>query len=200
MFCPGCGNEENGPNQYCRRCGSDLGLIRAALEGPNPTAGAGRSRDEVGLALAAKIREVHSAKELTRVTNWVLPKIEKFLESPEERRLRRIRAGTITASVGTGVAIAFSILGLISKENLFLLLGGIGVVVFFVGFGVLINGLLSSLPKTDQRTILPTPSVPPLADTTNDLVLPRPAAALFTSVTEHTTTHLEEKPDRPESD
>jgi ABC-type methionine transport system permease subunit len=35
----------------------------------------------------------------------VLPQIEKFLESYEEKKLRRVRAGVITAAAGLGAAV-----------------------------------------------------------------------------------------------
>src|SRR5438876_6323573 len=98
MFCPDCGIEEIQSNQFCRACGSDLRRVRIAVETPDSiTASAVSARDEIGHAVAAKIREVESARELKKVAEDVLPQIEKFLESPQEKRLRRIRIGTIIA-------------------------------------------------------------------------------------------------------
>ena len=92
MFCPGCGLEERGSNQFCRACGTDLRPVRFALEKPdNITASAISARDEIGRAVAAKIRETQSVYELKKDAEDVLPEIEKFLESPAEKRLRRMR-------------------------------------------------------------------------------------------------------------
>ncbi|MDQ3749938.1 MAG: zinc ribbon domain-containing protein, partial [Acidobacteriota bacterium] len=103
MFCPSCGLEERQLNQFCRACGADLRPVRNALERPdNITQSAASARDEIGRAVAAKIREFKSAKELAEVAEEVLPEIEKFLESPEEKRLRRIRNGMMVASIGLG--------------------------------------------------------------------------------------------------
>src|SRR5260370_14759877 len=106
MFCPSCGSEERQVSQYCRACGTDLRPVRLSLERPDSiTASAVSAREDIGRAVAEKIREVEDADELKRVAEDVLPKIEKFLESPEERRLRRMRAGVIIASIGVGAGL-----------------------------------------------------------------------------------------------
>ncbi len=105
MFCPNCGIEETSVNQFCRACGTDLRSVRFAVESPDSiTASAASARDEIGRAVAFKIRETQSVKELKKVVEEVLPEIEKFLESPEEKRLRRVRVGTLISSIGLGAA------------------------------------------------------------------------------------------------
>lgn len=146
MFCPSCGLEDKQSNQFCRACGADLRPVRGALEKPDSiTSSAVSARDEIGRAVAAKIREMNSARDLTKVAEDVLPQIEKFLESPEEKRLRRIRTGVIVASVGIGIAAMFAIVGI------FLGLPGIiaassGLIVFFVGLGIFLNGMFLTVP------------------------------------------------------
>src|ERR1041384_4600600 len=106
MFCPGCGSEERQASLYCRACGTDLRQVRVSLERPDSiTASAVTAREEIGRAVAQRIREVQDARELKKVAEDVLPEIEKFLESPEEKRLRRMRAGVVVASIGVGVTI-----------------------------------------------------------------------------------------------
>src|SRR6266508_2947037 len=106
MYCPSCGSEERQPSQYCRACGTDLRVVRRGLERPDTiTASAVSAREQISQALADKIRQMESAKDLERVAEDVLPQLEKFLESPEEKRLRRVRAGVITALVGLGVSL-----------------------------------------------------------------------------------------------
>src|SRR5688500_20212071 len=103
MYCPSCGSEERQLSQYCRACGTDLRIVRGALERPDAiTASAVSAREQIGMAVADKIRQLKSAKDLEKVAEDVLPSFEKFLESPEEKRLRRIRSGVITAAVGLG--------------------------------------------------------------------------------------------------
>jgi hypothetical protein len=194
MFCPGCGLEETHANQFCRACGTDLRSLRVALEKPdNITASAVSARDEIGRAIAAKIRETESAKELSIVVEDVLPEIEKFLESPEAKRMRRIRTGTIISSIGSGAAIAFTLISIVTKEDMFIL-AGLGVVTFFIGLSFFINGLLFTVPKKTLSDKSPDAEKQRELDaqTTSELVLPE-SKQVFTSVTEHTTQHLKEK-------
>src|ERR1041384_8480815 len=117
MFCPGCGSEERQATRFCRSRGPDLRAIRTSLERPDSiTASAASAREEIGRAVAQKIREVEDARELKKVAEDVLPEIEKFLESPEEKRLRRMRAGVVVASIGVGVTIMMALLGSIARE------------------------------------------------------------------------------------
>src|SRR2546421_6110123 len=104
MFCPNCGIDEKQPNQFCRACGTNLMPVRSAVEmSDTVTSSAVAAREEIGRAVASKIRETQSVYDLKKVAEDVLPEIEKFLESPEEKRLRRLRVGTIIASIGLGV-------------------------------------------------------------------------------------------------
>ena len=205
MFCPACGTKDNNANQFCRACGADLRTVRTAISVPDAvTASAAGAREEIGRAVAAKIREARSAEDLASMTENVLPEIEKFLESPEERRLRRMRAGTITACVGLGVAIGLSaVSGMIGgKQEEFLFLAGLGVVTFFIGVAFLLNGYFLSLPKkeaadhssdADRQRELDAAEAPPPSDYRAP-ELPQPTAQTFVaSVTEHTTKHLEKE-------
>ena len=194
MFCPSCGMEERFSNQFCRACGTDLRAVRLQLEKPdNITQSAAMARDEVGRAIAAKIRETNTATELKIVAEDVLPEIEKFLESPEEKRLRRIRTGTTIASVGLGTAIGIALVAMALKDEGILFLAGLGIITFFIGLGFVINGFFLTVPRknladkssdaTSQRE---------LDGNTNELVLPE-SKDVFLSVTENTTQHLKEK-------
>jgi hypothetical protein len=174
--------------------------VRTALERPDSvTASAVSARDEIGRAVAAKIRESTSAAELAVVAEEVLPEVEKFLESPEEKRMRRMRAGIILSSIGAGAALGVgfvSMFVLIKDFELVFLLALAGVVTFFFGLGIMLNGLFLTVPRKDtsdrssdadrQRKLDLAPAP------TNDLVLPE-ATNVFSSVTENTTQHLKEK-------
>src|SRR5438046_3397024 len=106
MFCPSCGSEERQASQYCRACGTDLRPVRVSIERPDSiTASAVSAREEIGRAVAEKIREVEDSRDLKRVAEDVLPQIEKFIESYEEKRLRRVRAGVVVAARGFGTCI-----------------------------------------------------------------------------------------------
>src|SRR6266480_1824044 len=106
MFCPSCGSEERQASQFCRACGTDLRGVRVGLERPDSiTASAISAREEIGRAVAEKIREMEDARYMRRFAQYVLPKVDKFLESPEEKRLRRLRSGMITTLVGLAVGV-----------------------------------------------------------------------------------------------
>lgn len=201
MFCPECGMEERQANQFCRACGTDLRRVRTAVELPDGiTASAMSAREELGRAVAMKIREIQGAKELAAVTDAVLPEIEKFLESPEEKRLRRMRTGMILSSVGLGVAVGISVASRFMNEDDILFLAALGVVAFFIGLGFVLNGMFLTVPRKTlsnktfeaerQRDLDGT------ASDTNDLQLPDTAAGFVSSVTENTTKHLAESPAR----
>ena len=205
MFCPGCGIEEKKSNQFCRACGTDLRTARKILEMPDIiTASAETAREEIGRAFAAKIRDAQDAADLKIVAEDVLPQIEKFLESPEEKRLRRTRVGTLISSIGLGAAIVLAIAGVISKDDGILFFAGFGLITFLIGLSFVINGFLFTVPKklvsdkssdaNAQRELdadYAPPNQLPNADT-NELILPG-ASQVFPSVTEQTTRHLKVK-------
>jgi hypothetical protein len=197
MFCPACGSDERQPSQFCRACGTDLRVVRNSLERPDAiTASAISAREQIGMAVADKIRELSSAKDLEKMAEDVLPSFEKFLESPEEKRLRRIRNGVITACVGLGPALALLLLALNKPELAPVMVPWL--ITFFVGIGIIVNGLLFTLPRKElpgnsydamsQRALEMNRGfyeAPPAR--TNELA---PGNHPQASITEHTTHHL----------
>src|SRR5688500_8464742 len=118
MYCPSCGSEERQLSQFCRACGTDLRIVRNSLENPDAiTQSAVSAREHIGMAVADKIRQMGSAKDLETVAEEVLPSFEKFLESPEEKRLRRLRNGVITAAVGLGGGLAVTLMAKIGRAH-----------------------------------------------------------------------------------
>jgi hypothetical protein len=202
MYCPSCGSEERQLSQFCRACGTDLRIVRNSLESPDSvTQSAISARETIGMAVADKIRQMSSAKELKKVAEDVLPHFEKFLESPEEKRLRRIRAGIITAAIGLGATFVLFIMAM-DKIDLIPLITP-ALVTFLVGIGVIVNGLLFTVPRKElpgdaydalSQKVLDSGmnripyEVPAPGQLTNELpTAPRLQAP---SITEHTTHHL----------
>ncbi len=188
MFCPGCGSDQHG--QYCRSCGTDLRTVRTALDKSEAIAPALLSaREEIGRAVADKIRELKSAKELSKVVEDVLPEITKFLESPAEKRLRRIRSGVISASIGAGAAIGFAAIGVATNNEGLLFPAGAGLVTFLIGLGTLLNGWHFTVPQNTEaeQAELTTALEPLLKPTASERRFP-------TSVTDHTTHQLPAPP------
>jgi len=209
MFCPGCGSEEREASQFCRACGTDLRAVRVSLERPDSiTASAISAREEIGRAVAQKIREVQDARDLKRVAEHVLPEIEKFLESPEEKRLRRMRAGVITAASGLGMFILGLVLASIIFGNVGQLLtiggAGLGLLMFLVGLGLVLNGMRFTRPQkgledhsSDARSqnAVDTGHAPPQLRSSGEAPTLRSQTTsnldeTRSSVTEHTTLHL----------
>jgi hypothetical protein len=150
---------------------------------------------------------MEGSRELKQVAEDVLPQLEKFLESPEEKRLRRVRAGVVTAAIGLGGALLIFLLSLNSQDLIPFI--ALGVITFLIGLGLVLNGLAFTIPRrtlTDRsgeakaqaelESLLQNSQAANQlsAQPTNDLPsdLPRPANRLVArpSVTEHTTHQL----------
>ncbi len=122
MFCPNCGIEDQGRNQFCRSCGTSLHEVRSALEQPDAiTTSAVTAREEIGRAIAGKIAEFENIDDLRRAVFEILPAIETFLQSPEERRLHQqekklnqIREGVLTLVVGLALMLSSLFVGLVN--------------------------------------------------------------------------------------
>ena len=184
MYCPNCAAEENQPKQFCRNCGTDLRGVRSALEKPDTLTASGASaRNEIGRAVALKINELETSRDLSRVAENVLPQISKFLESPEEKRLRGIRNGVINAAVGLGIFLLFGIVG--KAALLFPALAGI--IPFLIGLGLIINGFYFTIPR--PRSFVEPNSAPNPAPIITKELMPETNS----SVVEHTTHRLPER-------
>jgi len=201
MYCPSCGSEDRQLSQFCRTCGTDLRPARPSNDPVDAlTASAISAREQVGLAVAEKIRQLDSPKDMRRMARHVLPALEKFLRSPEEKRLRRIRAGVLTTGIGLA-GFAASFLAALAEEDFVVLLIPT-FIMFMVGLGIVLNGLLFTTRRKKSSDTLdeklpaglrgmnPPAYQQPLVNVrTNDLALPSPVP----SVTDHTTHHLKQK-------
>lgn len=205
MYCPTCGSEERQVSQYCRACGTDLGGVRRGLERPDTiTASAVSAREEITRVMAEKIRQMEGSRELKQVAEDVLPELEKFLESPEEKRLRRVRAGVVLAAIGLGGALLIFLMSLNAHDLIPFI--SLGVIAFLIGLGLVINGLVFTIPRktiadrsadakaqkeleAHTQNAYPANQLSAGSQTTNDLQGPDDRTDSQPSVTEHTT-HL----------
>src|SRR4030095_15091833 len=138
--------------QFCRTCGTDLGAVRDTLEQPNSVAASTATvREEIARAAAAKIKDGQWWQ-----VGAIVPEVEKLFESPEDRRLRliradeeqrlrRIRAGVVTAASGLGAVLISLLLSFAKNDLLFLVAPSL--TVLLVGLGIVINGLVFTVPK-----------------------------------------------------
>jgi len=148
MFCPSCGLEDSQTNQFCRSCGTDMRSVRSAIEKPDSvTASAVSAREEIGRAVATKIREAKSENELERIVSDVLPEVSTFLQSPVEKRLSRMRGGTVTSSIGLGTIIMFVLMFINGSGPPAIMMIGFGTILFLIGLGIMINAYFFTVPK-----------------------------------------------------
>jgi hypothetical protein len=151
------------------------------------------AREEIARAIAYKISQLNGAGELKTMAEDVLPEVEKFLETPANRRLRRMRAGIITAMIGMGATSFFALLSTMPGNHEAFFLIGLGITAFLIGLGIVINAKwFTLLPEHEAARELPEAvqtflSAP--AANTNELP-PYRAPVPVTSVTEHTTHRL----------
>src|SRR5688572_23448764 len=133
MFCPQCGLNQSEELKFCKSCGANLHAVRQAV-----------TTRETG----EKIEWSKSWGELKRRQM----ELEMYL-SPEEKRYKEIKAGVITSCVGIAGMIFLFILmqGIILGGNIPPAAAEIlsrvwvaGVIPFFVGIGLLINGVVVS--------------------------------------------------------
>jgi hypothetical protein len=147
-----------------------------------------------------KIREAEGSRDLERIAEDVLPNVEKFLESPQEKRLRRARAGVLTAATGVGAGILALLLLTTTfdqKTITFLIMGlGLAFAVFFIGLGLIVNSMFFTVPgkhlpiqPLDEK---PLPGLDNLQASTGP-ILNEASPLTIASVTEHTTKHLANK-------
>ena len=180
--------------------------MRRGLERPDTiTASAVSAREQISQVMAEKIRELDSARDLKQVAEDVLPQIEKFLESPEEKRLRRVRAGVVTAAIGLGGAVLIFLLSLQSHDLIPFI--SLGLVTFLIGLGLVINGLAFTIPRktladrsdearaqreleSGMQNAFPPNQLSASSQTTNDLPSSADQLVSRPSVTEHTTHQL----------
>jgi hypothetical protein len=171
--------------------------VRTAVEKPDAvTQSAISARAEIGRAIADKIRELRTGSDLSAVAEEVLPEIEKFLESPEEKRLRHIRFGVALAALGFGLFAAFGGMGLFvfvpehpGDDNAILFLAALSFGLFLFGGGIAFNGCFLTVPRNKLKDHSAERNAQMAADALPDPVVRQLEAPSY-AVTEHTTHSL----------
>ena len=141
MLCPRCGSNQSDEVKFCTSCGGNLHAVREALEGRQP----GSKFDWSDTWVAEMFMSGEAAKRLR------LEKERQAGITPAMKRYMEIKAGVITSSVGVGIAIFLfvfmrGLLGQVTPETGEILsrLWIAGVIPFFVGIALMINGLVVS--------------------------------------------------------
>lgn len=204
MFCPQCGSSQSDELKFCKTCGANLQAVRLAAAAP---AEAGEKFDWSKTWVA----EMFLSEAERRRRNEELERARGI--TPEVKRYGEIKAGVITSSVGVAVMIFLYnfmegiILGSKVHPDTALILSRVwiaGVIPFFVGLGLIINGVFVSKWQAEAARRSLAAGAPATQDgaATNSLeegARPRPLrsadAAEFVppgfSVTDSTTRHLD---------
>jgi hypothetical protein len=190
MFCPKCGSTQPDDLKFCKNCGANLAAVRSAVSKPE------------------------SAEDFDWSKTWVAEMFMSHHErdrqkgmTPEAKRRAEIKAGVITSSAGLGAMIFlyFLMQGIIlsgqnspGDEQILSRIWIAGVIPFFVGIALIVNGLIVSTmftrsekqrqdgePEPVNLGTAPEREFLPPADT-NELF---PAGF---SVTDETTRHLKQ--------
>jgi len=198
MYCPGCGLEDQKANQFCRNCGTALHSVRFALEQPDAvTSSAVAAREEIGRAISTKIGELRDTQDLRNAVYEILPAVERFLESPEERlsylqekRLNQIREGVVTSVVGLAIILSFLLISWIAHEEKILIVSALGLLVLMIGLGITISASwFTALPEQFSPSS-PRLSKQLVSDDHSNKEIASARHSTFGSVTEETTREL----------
>ena len=194
MFCPQCGSTQSDDLRFCKSCGANLHALRRVMASrEDPSKGDfDWSKTWVAEMFASNDEQARRKAEIARAQG---------LEPGELDRMKEVKGGVITASVGFGVTIFlfFFMQGLIASgrvdEASAYILSRIwlaGLIPLLIGFALIFNGMVvskkfrsRSIHETDagstpdQAAFMPPTNAPGLPD-----------GAPF-SVTDATTRHLE---------
>jgi hypothetical protein len=189
MYCPKCGSTQSDDLRFCKQCGSNLAAVRMAVDKPEAVEDFDWSKTWL-----AEMFLSHDEKDrLKGVT-------------PEMKRLREIKAGVITASVGVAVTILLFVLmnGIIASgrasdaaAEILSRIWVAGLIPIFVGAALIFNGMIVSRRAVDRSQ--PASPDPQRGDTTQlgsrpEFLPPADTNELFPagfSVTDETTRHLD---------
>lgn len=193
MFCPQCGSQQNDELKFCKVCGANLYAVRQVVTTRETGEKFDWSKTWVAEMFLSGEESVKRAAEIERLQGL----------TPELKRYKEIKAGVIVTSIGLGLAIFLYIFmqGIIlsgevppGEAEILKRLWIAGVIPFFVGLALIINGLFVS-KKIVEATRRAHPAEPNVlegesaphalrAADTNEFV---PSSF---SVTEGTTKHL----------
>lgn len=158
MFCPQCGTEQSEELKFCNKCGANLHAVRQVV--------ATRETDEKFDWNKTWLTEMFLS-ESERKRRKVDEELRRGI-TPEVKRFNEIKAGVITSCVGLALMIFLYIFmqGIIlsgktdpATAEILARIWIAGIIPFFVGIGLIINGsfvskkLVESLQENPQTKI-----------------------------------------------
>ena len=141
MLCPRCGSNQSDEVKFCTSCGANLHAVREVLANREPA-----KKFDWSDTWVAEMFMSADAQERRKL------EMERRLGiTPAMKRYNEIKAGVITSSVGVGVSIFLFVFmqGLVNvvgveARQILPHLWVAGVIPFFVGLALIINGLVVS--------------------------------------------------------
>src|SRR3982751_5831586 len=143
MYCPQCGSNQGDDLKFCKLCGANLYAVRQAVATRGTSEKFDWSKSWVTEMFLSEGERKRRAEELEHRRGI----------TPEVKRYKEIKAGVITSSVGIALMIFLYVFmpGLILSghvpPDVAAIIGRVwiaGVIPFFVGLALLINGLFVS--------------------------------------------------------
>jgi hypothetical protein len=143
MFCPQCGSNQSDEQKFCKSCGANLYAVRQVV--------ATREMEEKFDWSKTWMAEMFMSKD--EQAKRKLEAEKKLGITPEVKRANEVKAGVITSCAGLALMVFLYvfmrgvILGANIPNDVAEILGRIwiaGVFPFFVGLGLMINGLVVS--------------------------------------------------------
>ena len=191
MFCPQCGSTQSDELKFCKSCGVNMDAVRQAAVVRPADDKFDWSRTWVAEMFLSESERKRRKEQIDR---------ERGI-TPEMKRQTEIKAGVITSSVGVGLTIFLYVFmqGVILSGHaaagdaaILSRLWVAGVIPFFVGVALIINGLLVSKRQADlarqerERDVLTSNGETPALRSADTAEFNPPAFG----VTEGTTKHL----------
>lgn len=158
MFCPRCGATQNEELKFCKSCGVNLNAVRQLVE-------PGAKKFDWSETWVAEMFLSGSAHERRKL------ELERARGlTPEVKRYNEIKAGVITASVGLALMLFLFVMmegiirgGKIPDDTAEILshVWIAGVIPFFVGIALVINGVFVSkkIVEAANRDALPSQNI-----------------------------------------
>lgn len=196
MFCPQCGSTQPDELNFCKSCGSNLGVVREAVTTGKPPAKFDWTKTWVAEMFQSSEMAIKKEQELERLKGI----------TPETKRRNEIKAGVITSSVGIGLMVFLYIFmeGVILSGKpdpgaieILRRVWIAGIIPLMVGLALIINGaFVSKMFSKGQATDRSSENNELGAGTAaNEYLSPADTNELFPagfSVTDETTKHLKE--------
>jgi hypothetical protein len=196
MYCPRCASNQNDDVKFCTVCGANLAAVRQVVDGRETEKESYWSNgvtEKFNLGEAGELRKLELERRLGI--------------TPEVKRYNEIKSGVIVSSIGVGLMIFLFVFmrGIAANvesdtANILTRIWVAGFIPFFVGIALMINGAVVSRKMAEIQDRNRARELQKL----NGEATPRTLRAADTnefiptgfSVTESTTRHLSETPNK----